>query len=87
MVARKQTTISYLVIKDTAGEWVFAVPTLSPVELRSGLQPLKRYITSREPPDSTAVAVAAPAAAAVEEPAVRLERLSGLLERGHRGGW
>lgn len=38
---------SYLVIADADGEWIFAVPDLSKVELRAGLGPLQEFVSKR----------------------------------------
>jgi hypothetical protein len=43
-VFRTRTTFSYLAVKDTDGEWAFAVPDLTADELRSGLVALQGYL-------------------------------------------
>jgi hypothetical protein len=44
LTKKKRTVESYLVVTDPDGQWIFAIPGLSPVELSSGLQPLLRYV-------------------------------------------
>jgi hypothetical protein len=59
--AKKRTVQSYLVVTDADGQWIFAVPGLSSVELSSGLRPLLRYVPERpEAPDPLPVYVPEP---------------------------
>jgi hypothetical protein len=71
----KRTVVSFLIIADSTAEWVFAVPGLSAVALRSGLAPLRTMLPNRAP--SLPVAVVSDAG-----PAERLRRLDELLEQG-----
>jgi hypothetical protein len=49
LTKKKRTLESYLVVTDAAGQWIYAIPGLSPVELSSGLQPLLRYVPAPPP--------------------------------------
>jgi hypothetical protein len=65
--ARKRTVTSFLVVTDAGGPWIFAIPGLSPVELRSGLQPLQGYVPEPPPEDSQPLPIYVP-----QEPQDRL---------------
>lgn len=41
-------SLSYLVVSDRAGRWIFEVPGLSRMELRSGLIPLREFIPPQD---------------------------------------
>lgn len=43
-VFRTRTTYSYLTVRDTNGEWAFAIPDLSAAELSSGLEALQAFV-------------------------------------------
>ena len=68
---RQQQTLSYLVIVDGYGRWVFEVPGLSKMELRSGLMPLRRFIPPQDAPREVST-----------RPADRLAHLQEMLDRG-----
>ena len=79
LVAKKNTILSYLVIVDKRGEWLFAVPGLSAIELRAGLTHLQRFVT---PVAKRALASPVrPAITAASDPAGRLEQLGSLYAR------
>ena len=85
LMAKKETKVAYLVIRDNDGDWVFAVPGISAMELRSGLRALQVFVpdSNNTPGVPVAAAFAPPAVGgAADDPAVRLERLDGLLARG-----
>ena len=44
LLVPKVTLVSYLIIRDGQGDWVFEVPDLSADELRRGLSRLQRYV-------------------------------------------
>ena len=71
LIAKKERTLSYLVVRDQDGEWIFEVPGISAIELRSGLVPLHRYVPMYEAPPN-----------ADQDPASRLGRLADLLASG-----
>ena len=75
LVAKKETLFSYLIVRDAHGEWIFAIPGLSAIELRSGLNPLRVHVPSR-------TAQHAQPSAPVSSPADRLRRLSELAAEG-----
>jgi len=83
LVAKKSTILSYLIIADDRGSWLFAVPGLSAIELQAGLVGLQAYVPSKPasapalPPPVAQAALAAPA-----DPAARLEQLAGLRSKG-----
>jgi hypothetical protein len=49
LVFRKTSRAAHLVVADDDGEWAFAIPGLSPDELREGLDPLQRYVPRSSP--------------------------------------
>ena len=71
-VAKKSTKFSFLEIADQDGSWLFAIPNLSSIELRSGLDPVRRRY------GIGAAAATAPAA----DPAARIQQLDELWSRG-----
>lgn len=76
-IAKKETRIAYLIIRDAEGDWIFAVPGLSAIELRSGLVGLQKFVAPRPSP-----ATQTPAVAATATPAERLQRLADLKADG-----
>jgi hypothetical protein len=84
LLARKETVVSFLIISDQRGDWMFATPGLNAIELRAGLIRLQRYVTkSAEPTVELTAPMPPPSLArASDDPAARLERLADLLERG-----
>jgi hypothetical protein len=69
-------TVSYVVVEDDQGRWVFAVPGLSAIELSSGLTHLQKFVPERrEPP-------APPTQAPADGVADRLRRLEALRLEG-----
>jgi hypothetical protein len=80
---KRLTTVAYLVITDSRGEWIFAISGLNAVELRAGLKPLASYFSRQ---DSAVVGPtpghATPGGAEIPEPAERLRKLNSLLESG-----
>lgn len=85
-LAKKETTVSYLIVRDESGEWIFGVPGMSSIELYSRLGPLQTFVTplrrpaSFEPPQ--AVAEIVPAATNSIDPEARLIRLASMRDRG-----
>ena len=77
-VARKETRLAYLVIADSRGEWIFAVPGLSPIELEASVRTLQPLLTSPglPPPDTSVVLTGA------VDVSQRLRRLSELHASG-----
>ena len=71
-VAKKSTKFSFLEIADQDGSWLFAIPNLSSIELRSGLDPVRRRY------GIGAAAATDPAA----DPAARIQQLDELWSRG-----
>jgi hypothetical protein len=45
----QRTTYAYLTVADADGEWAFAVPDISAVELRAGLVALQPYVPDPAP--------------------------------------
>jgi hypothetical protein len=84
VVFPKERTLSYLTIADERGEWIFAVPGLSSIELSSGLRPLySRFQKSLGGSRSTALSTGPEAIQApVNDIAARLQRLQDLYESG-----
>ena len=50
LFSRDRTVHSFLILTDVKGEWIFAVPKLSHVELRAGLGPLQQLVPSEPLP-------------------------------------
>lgn len=48
LVAKKERVISYLVVTDPDGDWIFAVPNLNSIELHAWVQPLRTWIVPAE---------------------------------------
>ena len=84
--AKKEQVVSYLVVEDSVGEWIFAVPQMSSMHLHAWSRPARARVVRHEAP----VALLAPpeppqarmaAGRGADEIAARLERLDALLER------
>ena len=83
LVAKKETTNSYLVITDDRGEWIFRIPGLSSIELRSGLTQLQPYVSARPAPALAPPSAPAPLPPpATTGPAERIQQLKALLDQG-----
>jgi len=52
-----RTVYSFLILEDTNGEWIFAVPNLSHIELRAGLGPLQQLVPQSRLPAADAFVV------------------------------
>lgn len=84
LLAKKETTVSYLVIREHDGSWIFAVPGIRAIELRSGLSGLQKYVTVNPTPPVNAPAsqTAVAAEPVMSSPTDRLNRLNELHESG-----
>jgi len=80
VVAKKSTILSYLIIADERGNWLFAIPGLSAIELQAGLVGLQAYVPVAAAPLPAPLPPSAIHAAA--DPATRLEQLAGLRAKG-----
>ena len=83
LFATKQTVVSYLVITDDQGEWIFAIPKMTSVELHAWTQPWRANAASAQPslPPPTLVPIPS-GAPTVDDLEHRLRTLDTLLERG-----
>ena len=50
LFAKKEQVVSYLVVVDQGGEWIFAVPGVSAMELRAWVRPAEARVTRDRPP-------------------------------------
>lgn len=85
LFAKKERTISYLIVVDSAGDWMFAVPKVSAMELRAWAKPAQaRILRDRPVPPSTPSRPIGPTTveSSVLDIEQRLARLDVLRERG-----
>lgn len=78
LIAKKERSLSYLVIADDRGEWVVEVPGLTSIELKSGLGPLQQFLPAQPTEDTASLAIG------IDNNDVgdRLARLDNLLTQG-----
>jgi hypothetical protein len=80
LLAKKQRVLSYLIVTDSAGDWMFEVPGLSAIELDAGLRSLQPYVRAAE--SELPVEPETPVVAELPSVQDRLQRLGTLLETG-----
>lgn len=83
----KKRGSSYLTVADEHGEWIFAIPNLSAMELSGGIRPLQARVQHlmAQPlpaPNPVPSTTPLPAESGQEEVTIRLQRLQGLLDSG-----
>ena len=76
LLAKKERVLSYLVVNDAKGDWIFAIPGLTQMELDAGIRQLHKYVGGSTP------ATPETASNINGDVAVRLERLDSLRAQG-----